>query len=167
MDKINKINTRYIKKINPKHRAIMRQLVAGRSKKEMSIESGLTESRVTDIIASPVFKAELEEMKVSVNREFAKAEGKKLHIDRTRERLTGSSEKAAITLDNALEDNNVHGRINAAKDILDRTGYGKEEKVRAHVLVEPSEGLIDVIKRISKEEHGSAEFSQLTETSTG
>jgi hypothetical protein len=43
--------------------------------------------------------------------------------------------------------------VNAAKDILDRTGYAKEDKLKAKVLVEPSQSLIDVMERIMKEKN--------------
>jgi hypothetical protein len=50
-----------------------------------------------------------------------------------------------------LNDENAVVRVSAAKDILDRTGYAKEDKIKARVLVEPSQSLIDVLSRVAKE----------------
>lgn len=65
--------------------------------------------------------------------------------------LSESAETAARTLKGALSDENPLVRVSAAKDILDRTGYAKEDKIKAKVLVEPSQSLIDVMNRIVKE----------------
>jgi len=73
--------------------------------------------------------------------------------DPVRKALSESSAKAAATLDGALSDENAVVRVSAAKDILDRTGYAKEDKIKAKVLVEPSQSLIDVIGRIVQEKH--------------
>jgi hypothetical protein len=67
--------------------------------------------------------------------------------------LSESAETAARTLKGALSDENATVRVSAAKDILDRTGYAKEDKIKAKVLVEPSQSLIDVIERIVKEKN--------------
>jgi hypothetical protein len=65
--------------------------------------------------------------------------------------LSESAENAAKTLRAALSDETAGVRVSAAKDILDRTGYAKEDKIKARVLVEPSQSLVNVIERIIKE----------------
>ena len=57
-------------------------------------------------------------------------------------------------MEGALDNENPLVAVNAAKDILDRTGYAKEDKIKARVLVEPSQSLIDVMSRIVKEKNG-------------
>jgi hypothetical protein len=104
------------------------------------------------IVNSPLFQEEMKRMEGEVAKEFAEAEANR-PSDPTRLVLTESAETAARTLKGALSDENPTIRVSAAKDILDRTGYAKEDKLKAKVLVEPSQSLIDVMSRIVKEKN--------------
>ena len=137
-------------KITPRHRALMRRLVSGMALTDACNDIGFSISRASLIVNSPLFQAEMKVMEAEVAKNFAEAEAER-PTDPIRIALTASAEKAAKTLDGALSDENVMARVSAAKDILDRTGYAKEDKIKAKVLVEPSQSLIDVIERISKE----------------
>jgi malonyl CoA-acyl carrier protein transacylase len=137
-------------KVTPRHRALMRRLVAGMKLSDACDDIGFSISRASLIVNSPLFQAEMKTMEAEVAREFQEAEAQR-PTDPVRVLLTESAEKAAKTLDGALSDENVMARVNAAKDILDRTGYAKEDKIKAKVLVEPSQSLIDVMSRIVKE----------------
>jgi hypothetical protein len=114
------------------------------------VDIGFSITRASTIVNSPLFQGEMKRMEADVGREFVEAEALRAG-DSTREALSGSTEKAAATLKGALDDTSASVRITAAKDILDRTGYAKEDKIKATVFVEPSQALIDVVARIGKE----------------
>jgi hypothetical protein len=139
-------------KVTPRHRALMRRLVAGMTLTDACNDIGFTISRASIIVNSPLFQAEMKTMEGEVAKEFQEAEAQR-PTDPTRLLLSESSEMAARTLKGAMDDENALVRVSAAKDILDRTGYAKEDKIKAKVLVEPSQSLIDVIERIVKEKH--------------
>lgn len=138
----------------PRHRALMRRLVAGMRLKDACEDIGFCLSRASVIVNSPMFQEEMRKMEQEVNHQFAQAEGNRA-VDITKSLLSDSSEIAARTLRGALDDASATVRISAAKDILDRTGYAKEDKLKAKVLVEPSQSLIDVLKRIGEEPNGT------------
>ena len=142
-------------KITPRHRALMRRLVAGMNLTDACTDIGFCISRASIVVNSPLFQEELRIMQAQVNSDFSEAEADRAG-DATRKLLSETSEKAARTLSGALDDESVVARISAAKDILDRTGYAKEDKIKARVLVEPSQALIDVMSRITKEKNASA-----------
>lgn len=132
----------------PRHRALMRKLIAGKSLETAAEELGYSYKRASIIKASPLFQAEMERMEYQVKNEFAAAEGKREVEDPARLTLKGSTDEAARTLRGALSDDSASVRIRAATDILDRTGYVKEEKITADVLVEPSPGLLNALARV-------------------
>lgn len=139
--------------LSGRHRALMRRLISGMSIGEACEELGFSSSRASVVIHSPLFQAEMQRMREEMAEGFVEAEADRGQIsaDPTRKYLQDSAEMAALTLKGALSDDNVTIRVNAAKDILDRTGYAKEDKLKAKVLVEPSQSLVDVIGRIVQE----------------
>lgn len=145
-------------KLTPRHRALMRRLVGGMPLKDACDDIGFSISRASIIVNSPLFQEEMKVMEAEVAREFAEAEAQR-PSDPTRIVLSDSAETAAKTLKGALSDENPTVRMSAAKDILDRTGYAKEDKIKAKVLVEPSQALIDVLGRITQEKHGKQDDS--------
>jgi hypothetical protein len=52
--------------IRPRHREIMRRLVCGQTQRDIASELGLTESRLSIIVNSPLFKVELAKMERDV-----------------------------------------------------------------------------------------------------
>jgi hypothetical protein len=139
-------------KVTPRHRALMRRLVGGMTLSDACNDIGFTVSRASIIVNSPLFQEEMRVMEGEVAKEFAEAEAQR-PTDPTRLMLSEASETAAKTLKHAMDDENPMVRVSAAKDILDRTGYAKEDKIKAKVLVEPSQSLLDVIERISREKN--------------
>ena len=139
--------------ITPRHRALMRKLVAGVKLGDACDDIGFSISRASVVVNSPLFQEEMQRMQVELKEKFVEAEAEK-SSDSTREVLSDATEKAAKTLNGALDDMNVVARISAAKDILDRAGYAKEDKIKANIIVEPSQSLIDVIERIAIEKRG-------------
>ena len=141
-------------KLAPRHRALMRRLVGGAKLQDVCEDLGFTVVRASVIVNTPLFQEEMERMEKGIDREFVDAEANKAS-DATRKVLYEASEKAARTLDGALNDESVQARVSAAKDILDRTGYAKEDKIKAEVLVEPSQSLLDVVARIVREKNAT------------
>jgi hypothetical protein len=134
--------------LSSRHRAAMRMEIAGHTPQDIADELGFSIQRLSVIMNSPLYKEEKEKMARDVQREFTQAEGKKLAMDSTAKVLRDATLKAARTLEGALDRSDQPSvAISAAKDILDRGGYQKEEKVRANILVEPSQSLIDMLNR--------------------
>lgn len=59
-----------LKLIRGKHREIMRRLIAGESQKEIAIALGMTQSRISIIVNSPLFKREYEKLEQEVQDRF-------------------------------------------------------------------------------------------------
>ena len=138
----------YPKDLSSRHRAAMRMDIAGHTLNDIAEELGFNVQRLSLIRNSPLYIEERDKMARDVKREFVEAEGKKLSMDKTAQHLQDNTLKAAQTLAGALNDESGSVRISAAKDILDRQGYAKEEKIRANVLVEPSDSLIEMLNRV-------------------
>jgi len=136
------------KKLLPRHRALMRKLISGKELPVAAEELGYSYGRAVIIAGSPLFKAEMERMQHQVKNEFVNAEAKREIEDPTRRTLHDTANEAARTLRGALSDESGSVRVRAATDILDRTGYVKEEKITADVLVEPGPGLINALERV-------------------
>jgi len=143
-------------KLIPRHRALMRRLISGMTLTDACNDIGFTVSRGSIIVNSPLFQAEMKKMEQEIASDFVEAEAER-PSDPTRILLSETAETAARTLKGALSDENAMVRVSAAKDILDRTGYAKEDKLKAKVLVEPSQSLIDVMARIVQEKHARAD----------
>lgn len=154
----------YPNKVNSRHRALMRRLVSGMTLSQACEDLGYNVQRASVIANSPLFLEEKEKMEGEVKDGFVGAEAGRFATDPTRLALNDAREMAAKTLKGALSDQSGNVRINAAKDILDRTGYGKEEKVRANVLVEPSQSLLDMLGRVMRGKNGSNDSTRDTKS---
>lgn len=141
--------------ITPRHRALMRKLVSGMKIGVACEDIGMSISRASVVVNSPLFQEEMKRMEADLKEKFVEAEAEK-SLDDTRVILSESAEAAAKTLKGALNNENPQVAVSAAKDILDRTGYAKEDKIKANVVVEPSQSLIDVIDRILVEKKGGS-----------
>ncbi len=135
------------KTISSRHRAVMRLEIAGHTNNDIAADLGFNVQRLSVIMNSPLYKAERDKMASDIKKVFVEAEGKKLTTDPTAVLLSEGTEIAAKTLVKALDDIAGNVRVSAAKDILDRGGYVKEEKVRANVIVEASDSLIEMLVR--------------------
>ena len=140
-------------KLLPRHRALMRLLVSGVPIGQAGEEMGYVSKRVNIVVASPLFKEEMAKMQADYDKKFieevAKREADKAASDPVKKVLEEAKEKAAKTYVGALDDSKGGVRLTAASAILDRTGYGKDETLK--VLVEPSQGLVDMLARAAKE----------------
>ena len=143
-------------KLMPRHRALMRMLVTGSTHKQACEELDYTSSRLSIIVNSPLFKDEMAKMQAEYDKKFlekvAEREAEKAASDPVNKILDAAKEKAAKTYVGALDDERGGVRLTAADAILDRTGYGKEDTLK--VLVEPSQGMVDMLARRKKEKDG-------------
>ena len=146
------VQERQLQVIRPRHRALMRKLLGGKSTTEAAEELGLCRERAYIIVKSPLFVQEMEKMRADLNKEFIESQAKQELSDPTRKELSESTLEAAQALKEALASKDVNAVIRAAANILDRTGYGKEEKVKTEILVEPSQGLLNALRREIPEE---------------
>lgn len=147
------------KKISGRHRALMRRLVAGMPLGDAARELGYNQARASIIKNSPLFLEEMMKMQEDINSGFVDAESSKIHTDIVRRRFDELSKVAVNTLGEGLEDESGHVRITAAKEILDRSGYVKEEKLKADVFVEPTPALLNLLNRIVKEKESGDDIS--------
>ena len=145
----------YPDKVSSRHRVLMRCLVSGMTLSQACEDLGYTVSRASVIVNSPLFSEEKAKMELELAKGFIGAEANKLSSDPTRISLDGAKEMAAKTLKGALSDQSGTVRVSAAKDILDRTGYAKEDKIKANVFVEPSPSLLNMLSRIMGGKSGS------------
>lgn len=145
----------YPDKISSRHRALMRLLVSGWTLSKACDALGYTVARASVVVNSPLFKEEKDKMEDALKKGFISAEAGKLSTDPTRVALNETRDMAVKTLKGALSDQSGTVRVSAAKDILDRTGYAKEDRIKANLLVEPSQSLLDMLSRVMGGKSGS------------
>lgn len=114
-----------IKEIQWRHREIMRLKLKGLSNKEIAIIVGVTPQNVSDVMNSPQVKAEME--KLSDRRDSIAVEVQSDLVELApeavalyRDILSGKGDGADATLKEKLK---------VADSVLDRTGFGKVQKV--------------------------------------
>ncbi len=144
-----------LKHMSSKHRSMMRYLIAGKTVGEIAVIFGITPSRMSTIVNSPLFREERIAMEKEVNEEFVDNEGGKIHRNSVRQKL---EEEALRSLDTVvgLRDNAVSERVRqlSALEILDRAGYKAAERIEGAVEIDASEGLINAISEAVKEMKG-------------
>jgi len=114
--------------IMSKHREIMRRLIAGETQHRISVEMGITESRLSIICNSPLFKRELAALE---------AEVKGRYITNTadiQDKINRLQPRAVEVLDHILNKSEVDGKMvslplkrDVALDILELAGSGKKK----------------------------------------
>ena len=140
-----------MKRITSRHRALMRRLLAGMTLREACEELGYSVSRASVIVNSPLFQEEMRRMQEEIDGKFVEAEGEKIHSDIVRRKLKNLAREAINTLEGCLGDRSGSVRVSAAKEILDRAGYVKEEKGEVEVKVVPTPGLVEALKQLREE----------------
>jgi len=143
-----------MKRITSRHRALMRRLLAGMTLREACEELGYSVSRASVIVNSPLFQEEMRRMQEEIDGKFVEAEGEKIHTDIVRRKLKNLAKEAINTLEGCLGDRSGSVRVSAAKEILDRAGYVKEEKGEVEVKVVPTPGLVEALRQLREETGG-------------
>ena len=138
------------KRINTRHRALMRRLLSGMTVGQAADDIGMNRGRASVIINSPLFQAEMKEMSEDIKREFVESEGHDIQkcLAEAREKLMQASPNAAQVLVDGLS--NEKERQLSAKEILDRVGVKGKEEFRGSVQVEAGPSLAAALEQLSK-----------------
>lgn len=122
----------------------MRRLIAGESQHRIAEDLGMTESRISIICNSPLFKRELKKLEDEV---------KDRYIDTTaavQQRLNSLQPAAVDILESILNKNEVNGKMvslplkrETALDVLELAGNGKKKNTTV------ADAMSDVVKIIS------------------
>lgn len=107
------IRSRIVTNMSPRHREIMRRLVMGESQKAIAEDMGLTPTRISQLVNSPLFQAEMQRMSAHVDEATYDA----------MKALRGLQQAAVETIADSM--NNIdlpHLAFKAAREVLDRTG---------------------------------------------
>ena len=112
--------------IRPRHREIMRRLVVGQSQKEIAEEMGLSLGRLSIIINSPLFKAELMKMEKDVRAKAVET------IGDVSVRIAKLQNPAVDILEHIIFDKEkkigIKLRKDTALDVLELSGSGKKKR---------------------------------------
>ncbi len=153
-----------IKKVDSRHRAMMRLLISGYKNAELEEIFGLGPARISVIINSPLFREELKKMEAEVGGEYVKNEGSKAQLDFVRIRL---KEEAQRSLDKLvqLRDGAQSERVQqlSAVEILDRAGVVRTDKVEGELIVDASEGLVNALAEAVKVMRESKDGTKIAE----
>jgi len=134
-----------VKVLLPRHKALMRLLVRGWKLTDAATELGYSLSRASVISNSSVFVDARERLESEVDEKVVES------MIEVKDDLKRTAADAVKVLKTELKSSKEHIRISAAKDILDRAGIVKEEKMNLNALVEPSEAFISMLARAMKE----------------
>jgi hypothetical protein len=113
-----------LREIKLRHEEIMRRLICGESNTRICRALNFSQSRLSVIINSPLFKKELAKLEVKVNGKFVESAGD------AEKKIEGLKPKAIEILENILtgKEPDVAPRLkrDVAKDILELSGMGKK-----------------------------------------
>jgi len=134
--------------MTPRHRSMMRALVSGKTPSFVADIFKITESQLSEIMHSPLFKEEMAALEKELEKRLIEVRAQELIQEDPDKILKEATELAAQTLKGALNDPNVHGRIKASIEVLNRA---REISEAAGEKVEPSQGFKDMMERCMKE----------------
>jgi len=140
------------KKINSRHRALMRLLLSGYQLSDACRTLGYSLARASLVSNSPLFKEEMNRMAEDIKKEFVETEGSKAPSDLIRVTLkeeAGESVQTLIRLRDRAQSERVQQL--SAIEILDRAGYKAPEKMEHDVTVEAGQGLVDALQLVVQE----------------
>ena len=143
----------FVKSVSSKHRVLMRHILAGRTNKEAAEIVGYGPDRVSFIINSPLFQAEMERMRVDIEKGVVELESEVAHMDGGVNSKLREESLASLETIISLRDGAQSERVKqvSALEILDRAGYSKTEKVHNTVELDVSDGLLNAIQTAMKE----------------
>jgi len=129
MDSVPKLKT-----ISPRHLDIIRRLIVGQMPKEISIELGMSQSRIGALRDDPLFNAVYQDMQYRVNEGFIEVRANAMQILEDAAPHAARLARDAIingTIeyeDGVIEKVPLPLRLKSAWDCLDRTGNKAAEK---------------------------------------
>lgn len=148
-----------LKALSPRHLDMIRRLIVGQSPQEISIELGISQSRISVLRDDPLFNAVYREMEHRVTEGFIETRAKAMEILEV-----AAPDAARLTRDAIVSgkigdvDVPIPLRLKSAWDCLDRTGNKAVEKK----LV----GVVDLGKMISdayREKHYGKKAKQVVD----
>ena len=116
-----------IQKLTARHFKILDMCVAGINPLEISKQLGMSARQISTIVNSPSFAHQFAVRRESV--EKIQAENQSDEIDEVKRVLTESALDAANKLIGGLSSQDEKINLKSAVEILDRTGYPKEQKI--------------------------------------
>ncbi len=138
------------KKLNNRHRVLMRLLITGLPLGQAALALGFTVSRASIISNSSLFKAEMERMRGEIEGELVSVEGdigSRVRGVLEKEGVT-SAEKLVTLRDNAVSEG---VSLRAAQDILDRLGIKGKDVLEIQEKVVGSDALQSMLATAVKE----------------
>lgn len=132
-------------KLNSRHRLLMRLLISGTSQVEAAKLMGCSAVRISQLVNSELFKAEMEGMQKEIGDRFVENEADV--ITECKRRLMGMAEAATKTMEGLMagaESEQVRAKM--AESVLDRVGLKAIDKVEQKISVTVPEGLHDALK---------------------
>lgn len=113
-----------IQQVRPWHRALARAVASGMRPNEICDAYGYTAAWITRIISTPLFQAEVARIE---------AQAEDVAVDVRRD-LNVMAPRAVEVLDERLDDGeDKRLQLDAAKDVLDRVGHGKQNAPSLHL----------------------------------
>ena len=141
------------KTLSPRHRKLMRILLAGRTLQEAADELGFSLGRASVVVNSALFKEEMAKMEEQIAKGVIEIESEKEYIDGgVRVKLEEEAMRSLNVLI-GLRDGASSERVKqvSALEILDRAGYKASEKVESKVQLDASTGLLNALNTAIKE----------------
>ena len=118
-----------IKKLTPKHRAIMRRLIVGEDPKEIAIALNITSATVNRLQRDdPMFMAELRAMELVIQDRLANSEERLSVLQRLEKIAEDAVDFCGGVVRGKEQEVPIELRVKSAWDILDRTGHKAPEK---------------------------------------
>lgn len=157
-----------MEKLNTRHRALMRELVSGKSRSEAAEAVGITPQRVTQLMNDQLFRSELERMEKGVEEVFIEAEGEKQVVERLRGMIEDSAEEIlAGQIGLALQAESEAVRSSAGKDLLDRVGLKPVQVYEERKTIVLGEGVAQMIQRAMQDgEVIDAEYKNVSDSNS-
>jgi len=146
------------KSVSERHRALMRELIAGATNKEAAARCNFTPMRVSQLRQSELFISEMEKLRGKVETVFAKDVGTD-HIQHIREKLDGEIENSIDTLIKLRDGGESESvRAKTCVELLDRAGLKPPTVVQAQVLnLDVNEGLAMMLQGLREVVMGAQE----------
>ena len=118
-----------LKKLTPKHRRIIRDLVTGRDPKDIAEDLNISPATILKLQREdPLFKSEIRNLEVSVEKRLAESE-ERISVMEKLERIAHDAASFCGNVVNGKEQEvPLELRVKTAWDVLDRTGHKPTEK---------------------------------------
>ena len=144
------------KHLSPRHRTLMRKLLAGKELKDVAEDLGFTVKRASLVVNSPLFQEEMKRMQEQIDKGVIAVESEIEHMDGGVKAQLEAEALASLKVIIGLRDGAASERVKqvSALEILDRAGYTKTDKFEGKVRLDTSPGLLDAIGEAMKEMRG-------------